>query len=129
MKTRRKGNAPKLTALDEWRLSRITLTNRRMPLMKILSAFNASNDISICKRTFDRYCGHLGFTRSPSGKKTIHKGTSPEGQTGMVQTSEIFGPSVTTGQILSSVTRVWLKLKTIIASLEKTRRRVQTRAL
>ena len=70
-KGKRAGRHPKLTPRDERRLSRLILRNRRTPLMQILSTFNASNDISISKRTFDKYCRRMGFSRGPASKKQV----------------------------------------------------------
>ena len=39
--------------------------------MQILATFNASNDVSISKRTFDRYRRRMGFSRGPSVKKQV----------------------------------------------------------
>ena len=67
----RTGQPEKLTKRDQRTLSRLILANRRAPLKKILAEFNANNDFTISKRTFDRYCRILGFKRAPAGKKQV----------------------------------------------------------
>ena len=70
-KGKRTGRPPKLTPRDERRLSRLFLRNRRTHLMQILATFNASNDVSISKRTVDKYCRRMGFSRGPSVNRTF----------------------------------------------------------
>ena len=70
-------------------LSRLISRNRRTPLIQILATFNASNDVSISKRTFDKYCRRMRFLRGPSVKTKGITTPSPKDQTGMVQTPKI----------------------------------------
>ena len=39
--------------------------------MQILATFNASNDVSTSKRTFDKYCRRMWFSRGPAVKKQV----------------------------------------------------------
>ena len=69
--SRSTGRPPKLTNRDLRRLNRLILTHRRTPLKKIYALFNQDSGLKLCKRTLDRYCRILGFTRAPSTKKQV----------------------------------------------------------
>ena len=64
------------------------MRNRRTPLMQILATFNASNDVSISKRTFEALSTHGVFKGSICQETDIIT-ASPKYQTGRVQTPKI----------------------------------------
>lgn len=69
----RTGRPKKLAPRDLRRLNRLIMTHRRTPLTKVYALFNKDSGTNLCKRTLDKYCRQLGFTRSPSTKKQVLK--------------------------------------------------------
>ena len=69
--SRRSGRPQTLTAREKRRLGFLVNTSRRTPLKKIYATFNEKREHKLSKRTLDRYCRELGFTRAPNTKKQV----------------------------------------------------------
>ena len=66
-----RGRPGKLSDRHLRRLNRLIMTHRRAPLKKVYALFNKEVGLDLCKRTLDKYCRKLGFTRAPSTKKQV----------------------------------------------------------